>query len=300
MNRRRIAFGFALVVVLVVVQSLGVSAHHPEDRLDDQLVDAGNRLMFGGFEARQPGPLVIVPHQDGPLSCRIDRDDAYLLDAGPAAGVNFLTNGTHLRVIVDLPADTPFYAAAAVDTGAAVRSLIMMEEHLVSMHRFGAVKSPSEPEPEPGNRSVRWGMMGVPYALSAENASSMQHDLLGDGIRMDHDDQARGGASCIDEQHGIVAFFFPHDQQGDPLGPGRIAHAVTLFDDEVVAWLPRPVDESTSIRQWNLYLSRAGEDPQHVRSALSPQPQAGDLVPVALLGVGFVWALAGPRTGKRS
>lgn len=289
--------GVVLILLLLALLGLNVSAHHPDDRLDDQLVDAGDSLMFGGFEARQPGPLVIVPHHDGPLGCRLPAEYAYLLDAGPSAGVGFLTNGTHLLAVLDLPQETASYAAVAMDTGTAVRSLIMMQEHLVSMHRFGAVTSPEDLGSQ--NRTVRWGLMGVPYAVAAQNVSAMGHDMPGDGIRLDHDDRARGATSCIDERRGLVGFLFAHDREGDPLRPGRLVHAVTLYDEEVATWLPRPVDESTSVRQWNLYLARSGEDPQQVRRALSPQPQAGDLVPMALLGVGFVWALVGRSAGKR-
>jgi hypothetical protein len=90
-----------------------------------------------------------------------------------------------------------------------------------------------------------------------------------------------------------VGFFIAHD--GVALDNGRLLHAVTLYDDQVPLWLPRPLDASTSIMQWNLYVSRAGEDPESTRLALSPRPPMDDMVPMVLLGVFVLWVLVAPR-----
>ncbi len=280
------------IVLLLAFLGNPASGHHPGDRVDEQLLDAGSRIMYGGFDAGQTGPLVVVPHHEGPLPCTVPERSPYLLPLGDSAGVTFLTNGSHLVAVMDLPVGHDGYAALAMDTGRAVRTLIMMQEHAMSLHRFGAVIPSMDPG---GNDSARWGLMGVPYELPEPSPHDIDHPMPGDGIQLDHDDNPRGAAFCRDDESGHVGFVFPHEGSGEPIGPGRLVHVVALYDEEVAAWLPRPVDESTAIEQWNLYLSRAGEDPEQLRAALSSRIGVDDAVPLLLFALAFVWAVVGRR-----
>lgn len=280
------------VVLVFTFASVPVSAHHPGDRVDEQLLDAGSRIMYGGFDAGQTGPLVVVPHHEGPLPCTVPERSPYLLPLGRSAGLMFLTNDSHLVAVMDLPVGHDAYAAVAMDTGRAVRTLIMMQEHAMSLHRFGAVVTSSDPAV---NDTARWGVMGVPYELPEPSPHQIDHPMPGDGIQLDHDDNPRAATFCRDEETGHVGFVFPHEGSGEAMEPGRLVHGVALFDDEVPAWLPRPVDESTAIEQWNLYLTRPGEDAQEVRAALSSRIGVDDAVPLLLMGLGFIWALIGRK-----
>lgn len=282
--------GFLCAVGLLWVAGVAL-AHHPSDRLDEQLVDAGDDLMYGGLDSAQPGPLVVVPHVEGPLPCGVPEEGGYLIPFGEGAGVMFLTNGTHLGVVFDVPADQPLYAAVGVDTGNAVRALLLMEEHAVTLHRMGALVLPEDPG---ANLTTRWGLLGVPYDLPGDGPHDIEHEIPGGGIQLDYDGDPRGGTFCRSQETGHIAFFHRHDGPQGELRPGALVHAVTLLDAHVPHFLPRPVDESTSIGQWNLYVSKAGEDPDRLQAALSSSPAVDDVVPLVLLVVAGSWfALAG-------
>lgn len=297
-----------LLVLLLLLVGAAASplahAHdaHQNEGMDDQLIEAGNEVLVGGFDAPQTGPLVVVPLRDGPLPCGA-MAAGYALPLGDGVAVSFVANATHVQAEFDLPAGWTGYAGAAVDTNTAVRSLMMMIEHAVAIHMVGAhVVTPAGNQTEAVFLS---GLMGVPYILPGAVEKTIhgpvliQHPMEGGGIRMDY----RGlgpVAPCGNATQGHMGVRFdrfvpsPEDQPWrdpkprDALRPGVIVHAVVLVDGEVPHALPRPTP-TTKVLQLNLYLTRPGEDPAAVRAALERGLRTDHAVPLVALAAGLLW-----------
>ena len=68
-------------------------------------------------------------------------------------------------------------------------------------------------------------------------------------------------------------------------------HAVVLYDPQIAAPLPRPIEGSTRVLEANLYLAQPGEDPAEVRAALDPTPGASTWLPLAGVAAGLILAV---------
>jgi hypothetical protein len=281
----------ALAASGLVLLLPAVAAHGDERHLDDQLLRNGERLMVGGFDAAQPGPLVVVPYVDGPLTCE-SATAGFLIPLSAQTGVTFLTNATHLLADFDLV--VPGYTAFAVDTADAVRSLIMMEEQAVALHALA-----SHGIPPSTNRSavaeLRAGVLGIPYRIPGASVHSLGHDLAGGGIAMQYGPDAGSMDAC--ESADRLGLLVPRSVAPSALEPGRIVHVVALHDPDVPQLLPRPLD-STEVLQANLYLARPGEDPEAVREGLEakPGPSAGVAAGGLILGLAWVTRRPGPSS----
>jgi hypothetical protein len=278
-----------LLALLAAFVAAPLALGHGEshDALETQLVDAGAKLMLGSFEAPQPGPLVIVPHHDGALGCGDSTGAGYLVPLGEDAGVSFGTNATHVAATFDLPAGG--FVAFAVDTRDASRALIIMREYAIARHRVTAIVTEGARDGQ--NRS---GILGVPYELPTAPVAGHAggpHPIEGGGIQIAYDEGRlpASGQICRAPGGEHVTVSFLRQDFPESLSPGMIVHAVALYDPKIPQFLPRPIDESTRVLQANLYLARANEDPEAIRSALDPSPEALDLLPLAALAVGLVW-----------
>lgn len=290
---------FLLVAGLLATPVIQAHDAHRTEGMDDQLLDAGQGLMVGSFDAPQEGPLVVVPYVEGPIDC--NEPAGYVLPVGGGAGVSFAVNETHLVASVQVPANATGYVGVGVDSANAWRTIMMMLEHAIAMHYLGAHVIQDGPN---GTRSeFRSGLMGVPYLFpGAENASVSSPYFIdvpmpGDGVRMIYDAKAPV-RPCPDTRPGhrtvmVDRWTDPESLDAAPrwrdsLGPGSIVHAMVHFDPEVPYALPRPV-ETTHELQVNLYLTRASEEADRVQAALETRPDATRIVPVAGVAVGLLW-----------
>lgn len=247
------------------------------------LVEGGERLMFGRFDAPQPGPLLIVPFLDGSLPCGVGEEDPFLVLVGDGAAVTFLSNATH--VLVAFETAKPALAAAALDTHAAHRTLTLMTEEAVALHAMGArlrTGTPNSTGPD-----FRAGVLGLPYALPGPVVHRLAHPVEGFGIRMAYEEGAAPVAPCDGPAGGLFGVTFLREDLPESLEAGSVVHAVVVYDDASVAWLPRPVDETSHVFQANLYLARPGESVEDLRRAFDPRPGPHELVPAAGLLVGL-------------
>ena len=261
-------------LVFLVLALPGIALAHGQDHaLEQQLSANGEALLLGRFDAPQPGPLVVAPYRGGPLPCGEPAAAGFRLALGDGAGVAFLGNATHVAAVLDLP--RPGFAAFAVDTHAAARTLLVMQEQAVALHRVvGAVPNGTAVE-------ARAGVLGIPYALPGADAHGFGHAAADEvGLRL-----AWGGttpACAAAAEHLTLAV--ARADLPESLRPGAVVHVVVLYDAALPQFLPRPLD-STAVLQANLYLARPGEDAAQVRAALASQPGVAEAVPlVALLG----------------
>lgn len=262
------------------------SAHGADAGIGDQLVKDGAKLVTGTFTAQQPGPLVVVPHVAQAPECAAAPTTAVVLPLGHDAEVAFFGTADGLHTLVDLPPATQGFVGMAVDTHDASRALILMDESAIALHGIVSVAWRDGAEPV-----TRTGALGVPYALPGEGGHAFNYTPEGRGILIDHDDSFRGGSTCAGNSPGHRAFSFTALAMPDSVGPGRIVHVVLLYDPDVPAFIPRPIDESTRILEANLYLARAGEDPVLVARALDPQLGLPEYAPLGLVLVGLAWAV---------
>lgn len=283
MRRRVLPLGLR-PALLAALLAAPLAAAHGEDAADAQLMARGEALLLGGFDAPQPGPLLVVPHRAGPLPCGDAAGAGYLVDLGGGARVALAGNASHVAATFDLPG--PGFAAVALDTRSAARTLLAMQEQAVALHRLAAAA------PNGSALEARAGVLGIPYALPGASRHSFGHAAPEEvGLRIAYDAPAR---ACGDAVHFTMAI--ARDDAADALAPGTVVHAVALYDPEVPGFLPRPVD-STRVLQANLYLARPGEDAGLVRAALDPGPGLAEAVPLAALLLG----LAGlTRRGRAS
>lgn len=273
----------ALALALAGVALAHGDAHH---ELDTQLVENGRAVMVGAFTAAQPGPLVVVPSTDGPLPCGPWEDADWRIPLGDDSGVVFLQNATHLVGVVEQAPGASGYTALAVDTASASRALVLMSEAAVSNHALAAVVLRADGPP-----AARTGVLGIPYDLPGDAGHDMgDFAPEGGGIVLDHDDSFPGARACPWPDAGYVAFAFERTALPEALAPGSVVHVVALHDGAIAEFLPRPIDGSTAVLQANLYLARPGEDPAAMRAAFDPTPGATAWLPLALVGVGLVWA----------
>ena len=256
-------------------------AHGGVDDGDGPLSENGEALMVGSFDAAQEGPLVIVPHRAGPLACADATSGALALGDGRLA---FGWNGTALQAVLDVPANGSGAAGFAVDTGEAVRTLLLMREHAVALHRLAALVLGA-------NTTYRSGLLGVPHPVGPA-MHDFEHTAEGGGLLMDYDESTRGGAWCADGPGHVVLRFT--DEESDLLRAGGIVHVVVYRDARIPHFLPRPIDGSTAVLQLNLYLARPGEDPAVLQAAFAPRAGAREWLPLGALALGLAW-VAWPR-----
>lgn len=275
----------ALIGALVLLLAAPlVGAHGEERHLEDELVEDGERVLYGAFEFPQDGPLVVVPYVDGPLPCTPERGAVIAFD--DITGVMFVANATDVQAVFDMPPERAGYAGFALDTHDASRALILMQENAVALHGLvGVVMKPTDNGTETATAT---GALGVPYPIPGTATHTFDHAVEGEGIVLDHDDSFPGGSTCVTEA-GHVAVRIPREALLDSLQPGQVVHAVTLLDPELPYLLPRPIEHSTRLLQANLYLARPGEDPAAVRAAFDPSPGVPDVLPLLALALGLVW-----------
>jgi hypothetical protein len=279
-----------LVALLLAPSAL---AHGETPGIDDQLVESGQELIVGEFTAPQPGALVVVPFVDGALGCSPPEEGEYAIALTNESGVSFAANATQITAWFDLPRRDEGYASFAVDTHDATRTLLLMEQAIVAEHALvGVVVAP-------GGITTRTGALGLPYAVPGTSAHDMgDFRPEGGGILLSHDDSFLGASTCAGDEAGHVAMSVLFEAVPDALAPGRLVHAVAMYDPGLSQFPPRPLDDSTGVLQANLYLARPAEDPERVRDALEPGVRASDVVPVALVVVGLGLSLGFRRTGR--
>lgn len=291
MGRRR------LVVYIIALAALAVSpaavAHTEHGEVDDRFLDRGTRLMVGAHDGPQAGPLAVAPWVDGPLPCASSDGSDFRLPLGDQAGVTIVGNATHIEAAFDVPAAG--FVAFAVDTATASRTLLMMQEHAVARHRMLADLVPwpdVTPAPVSGIDGPRSGLVGLPYALEdgSQNSLGSTHGLEGNGIHIGYDDEAASWlTTCTGESPGHMALQMQRDALAESLAPGSVVHVVLLYDAALVDWLPRPL-ESTAVLQLNLYLARAGEEPEMLRATFANDTEATDRIPLLFIlgGLGMI------------
>lgn len=291
-----------LALGALVGLSLLAGAHeaHQTEGMDDQLVSAGAGLMVGSFDAPQDGPLVVVPYHDGALGCGSGPELGYVIPIGEEVAVSFVANETHVQAVLDLPPGETGFASFALDTQRAHRTMMLMLEHAVAMHAMGALVL--EEDEGDVNATFDDGVMGVPYLFpDAGNASRsskyfLDIDSPGGGIRMDY--ESSGPVTwCEGREPGHHVIRLSRQGMGEALTEGAIVHGLVHWDDELAEWLPRPIS-TTEEFQVNLYLARADEDPEAIKQALDPSPDARTVASIAGLGVGLVAILGVPRAGE--
>lgn len=284
----------ALCLVLVAATPLaGAHEAHQTEGMDDQLVNAGEGLMVGSFDAPQRGPLVVVPYVDGPLDCGRMAAHSYLIPIGNGTAVSFVANETTVQANLDVPPNATGFASFAMDTKNAHRTMMLMLEHAIATHAMGAILL------EEGNRSVdasfQDGIMGVPYLFpDAANASKtskyfLEIDSPGGGIRMEYDGASAPASWCEGDEPGHYAIRVSRTHM-DALKPGAIVHGLVHWDHELAKWLPRPIP-TTDEFQVNLYLTRSSEDPEAIQNALDPAPRPQNVLSVAGLGLGMLFVV---------
>lgn len=276
-------FCVLLALLGLAAPATGHGDHDPG--LEEQLVDAGSAMMVGRFDAAQEGALVVVPHFSGPLLCD-PHEAGYLLPLGPEAGVAFASNATHVGAFFALSGNGTGYTAFAVDSLSAVRTLYLMQEHAVALHALGALSRIDGPNGT--TTTQRGGVMGVPQPIGPA-VHAIDHAVEGGGILIDYDEVIAPAELCLGDDAGRVGMTFRRADLSDALGQGVVVHAVALHDPNIPQWLPRPIDNSSLWAQYNLYLSRQGEDPHAVRAALDPKPNAPVWLPLVGLAVALVW-----------
>lgn len=261
---------------LLVLALLPTAAGHGLDHaLEAQLTEGGEALLVGSFDAPQPGALLVAPHRAGPLPCGDLAAAGHRVPLGRGeGGVAFLGNATHVAAVLDLPA--PGFVALALDTHAAARTLLLMQEQAVALHRLAAAA------PNGSAWEARGGVLGIPYALPGATGHGFGDAAPEEvGLRLAYEGAApllcAGGASHV--TLAVERAVLPS------LAPGGVVHAVVLYD-AALSWIPRPLP-STEVLQVNLYLARPGEDPAAVRAALDPQPGAHEALPLGLLALGL-------------
>lgn len=261
------------------------SAHEEHERLEEQLVQDGEAVLIGRFGAPQPGALVVVPYLDGPLPCGEPAEGATTMGLGPGASVRFLSNASHVGAVLDVPRDG--YAGFAVDTHSAARTLILMQEQAVALHRLAAAVLNGS------GASYASGVLGIPYALPGASAHSLYHPQEGGGVRMAYDEAPGPGSACASGEPGHATLAFARTELPGSLAPGSVVHAVALYDPELPRLLPLPLP-STRVAQANLYLARPGEDAAMLRAAFASAPGVQELGPLLLLAGGLGWAARRP------
>ncbi|MGQ0535042.1 MAG: hypothetical protein ACT4PT_03115 [Methanobacteriota archaeon] len=259
------------------------AAHGNEGGLEGTLVEGGRPVLVGRFEAPQPGPLIIVPYEDGPVACDA-RNEAAGVPFGDGVAVRFAANATHVAASFEVPSDRPAFVAVAFDTHDASRALVLMRETAVANHALVARGRPPASGAD-GALAVRTGLLGVPYPLPGPAGHGLAHTPEGGGLVLQYRDDAANGEAC-EEAPGHVTLGILRAALPESLGPGRIVHAVALADSEVPVLIPRPLDGSTGVLQANLYLARPGEDPERIREALTTGLSLADALPIALVLVG--------------
>ena len=273
------------IAVAAVLTLLPCAAAHGEDaHLDDQLVDAGRRVLVGEFTAPQPGALVVVPFFEGALGCASAAHAGYRIPLGDGSGVSFASNATAVEALFDAAPGATGYVGLAVDTHDATRALILMQENAVALHALvGLVRGDSESEPR-----AETGALGLPYPIPGAGMGHGFEDAIeGRGIVLAHDGSFGEPRWCADGGHAALAF--SRGDLPDSLGPGSLVHVVALEDPAIAQFLPRPIEASTRVLEANLYLARPGEDASRIREALDPAPAAFDVVALAGLALGLVW-----------
>jgi hypothetical protein len=267
----------AALLLLVVFAALPpAAAHGREHGLEQQLQERGEALLLGGFDAPQPGALVVVPLLEGPLPCGDASGAGYAVPLGGGAVVAFVANATHLGAVLDLP--RPGFAAFALDTATAARTLLLMQEQAVALHRLAAAA------PNGSALDARGGVLGIPYALPGSHGHGFGPIAPEEvGLRLAWEGPAEACAGAP----GHLTLALPRERAA--WAPGSVVHAVALWDPEVPQFLPRPLD-STRVLQANLYLARPGEDAAQVRAALAQGVGAEAAVPLLglLAGAGFL------------
>lgn len=284
----------ALAALVALVGAPLAQAHeaHQTAGMDDQLVSAGNGLMVGSFDAPQSGPLVVVPYVDGPLDCERMEANSFLIPVGNGTAVSFVANETLVQANLDVPPNATGFASFALDTKRAHRTMMLMLEHAIANHGFGALRFTAD-DNGTVDADFRTGNMGVPYLFpDAANASRtskyfLRIDSPGGGIRMEYEGIRAPASWCEADEPGHYAIRMNRTEM-DSLKPGAIVHGLVHWDHEVPKFLPRPIPTSDEF-QVNLYLTRPTEDPESIKKALDPAPRAQNLLSVAGLGLGLVF-----------
>ena len=265
----------------------GDERHRPAD----ELVEEGEKLMVGHFDADQPGPLVVVPFVDGGMPCGDDRFTPYYLPLGDDAFVTFLHNESSIEASFRFPAQAQRFVGIGIDTGEAVRALFVMQEHVVAIHTFAGAAL------KDGNVTFREGELGVAHA-AGPSAHGVAHPLEGEGMVAAYHDL--GVSTLCEHDRETMGFRANKTMFAERAEPGRIVHVVVLYDPAFDVFLPRPIDNSTIVFQANLYLARPGEDLAALRAAFDPKPRADVLVPLLLVATTLPWAVfAGVRQQRR-
>lgn len=283
-----------LLVVAATALAATASAHdgHETDGLEEQLVDDVGGVMIGRFDAPQAGPLVVVPFTNGPLPCGVSASTDLLVPVGNGTAASFAANATHVQVLLDVPVNATGYIAAALDTADAHRTIMMMMEHAIAIHALGSILVQDD-DNQTANVTFRKGVMGVSYRLpGAEEGSAVSkyfegHPMPGEGIRMQYDLRAPV-TWCRNEEQGAYGVLFERASMTDSLGDGMIVHGVVMWDHDLPAWLPRPIDTTDEL-QVNLYLARPGERPEALQAALGPGPTLQTLISVGCLLAAGLW-----------
>lgn len=115
--------------------------------------------------------------------------------------------------------------------------------------------------------------MGVPHAIGPA-AHEFEQSPQGNGMMIGSDDVIASATHYLGGDAGRVGTTFLRPDPSDPLEQGLVVHAVAMHGPKFPQWLPRPIDNSSMWTQYNLYLSRHGEDPNVVRAALETRSRA--------------------------
>lgn len=234
----------------------------------DALEPLSGEVMSGALGKPQQGALVVVPLTAGAVACAAG---GVTVPVGEAAHARLLANATHLAVTIE--ATRTGFAAAAVDTGVALRTLLLMQEAAMAMHRLRAHVGPA------GSVVEHAGWLGVAHEIEG---SGHGHDLgmsVEGEMMMTYDDDAGAPAAPCDD--ASRPFLFARGELAT-LEAGRVAHLVLLHDARLPAKLPRPIEGTTAVAQLNAYLPDPDDDPRRLHEALSSRAHPSQVLPFVL------------------
>jgi hypothetical protein len=208
------------------------------------------------------------------------------LDLG--VSVAFAANATHLALRAQ---DIHGFAAFAVDERRTVRTLVMMQEADMAMHRLAAAVV--HPELMEGPRA---GEAGIPSAAAPPPSGhgGMSHAME---VQFAYDDDQESTVACVTPGGWLVVAV---SRSALPADNGTW-HALAALDP-LDAFLPHPL-ESTRNATVVLVAAAPGEDPFALQARLDAEaagPAAGapGAGAMAMLGVLAAAAVAGRRWGQ--